>query len=741
VPSFLPKQISQEVDVDPEMTHASPPLAQSGNPETRSQSPPAQPTSNKNDRGVSGAAAAAADLAGGGILGFLPGGSAQEMRGGDVGDFQDPDQVPDYMPVGHDWRNLKYCITKKVAADIQASIEKQSPEIKAMCKKVVYFHLHSHLTEYADPVVAPEIPAVEAVVDTPTDGTQNPNNMQDIIKNASAPPKKEVLGNNGGEPTLTSTEVPASQSEIPALKDEANPDDVKLEDLDDTLLPPPPTTPPPPPPKGGAPFTGGGKPVIDSLDDLVLKFTMTKLDEMCMNLPNSITEHILLNYWFDKKNIDQLKARIDGSSSMVCPIIKRPPYDQVPKDILGNWIPTILANPPPNELATKLNKVKKNIPNVFKPEKIDNNLFKQNLWFRGINKIDKTVGHLATKLFRHDLIEQLNKDAFAALDETEQQIAKDNMLKKPSNFKDGIIQSFMFYQSHPYMLKIVYDRLEPIFRSFSREYDEDLTRLFYYSSIKFTMTVSNALQNGRETIPTYIRQHILWENASIKKKIDAWKKLFTSNITKVEQPAEEENARFLEFGGGKNKYAETSSNNSNDNGNIEIFSQDKNEQLPNKKELEEQKRKGLEEKRTNWTLLALYCELQPKKEDLSNDNIISFLGVKADEEDKNSTPPLPAKSEEKIEAGQEKTVKQVRNSELYKTILKKLKITPKPATNNQEQPSQNSIVQTSATIATTQSQDPQLSGGGSTNKPKPKTRRRRHHLKETRFSRRSKASP
>jgi hypothetical protein len=82
------------------------------------------------------------------------------------------------------------------------------------------------------------------------------------------------------------------------------------------------------------------------------------------------------------------------------------------------------------------------------------------------------------------------------------------------------------------MLKIVYDRLEPMFRSLSQEYDENLTKVFYYASIKFILTVSKAFQD--KNIQEYIRQYILWENSNIDAKIVKWKKFFTEKIKEEE---------------------------------------------------------------------------------------------------------------------------------------------------------------------------------------------------------------
>ena len=79
------------------------------------------------------------------------------------------------------------------------------------------------------------------------------------------------------------------------------------------------------------------------------------------------------------------------------------------------------------------------------------------------------------------------------------------------------------------MLKIIYDKLEPVFRSISLDYDENFTRIFYYASIQFMRTVANSIETPE--VQEYIKQYVLWGHVAVKEEIDKWVKFFTKHIS------------------------------------------------------------------------------------------------------------------------------------------------------------------------------------------------------------------
>lgn len=402
----------------------------------------------------------------------------EQFNGGATGDFKDHYQVPDYMPSGHDWHNLKYCITKKVASDVQASIESQAPKIKQMFKNIIYFQLHSYLTDYVDSVPQTNIPAAVATVPP----------VEPEATEATVAPVEPVA-----------TEIPVAES---------------------------------------------------GLIELVRKFVIKYLDNMCSSLHKNIATQIFkdnylkkrtANGYLDAEQIDILMKRMDlsesswpfnyftssnslqstASNEILRRIEVKKYTDSKLDQTLGNELNMLIVNPPSDMLDQRYGDVEQDVPNVFKATKIDSKKFKQNLWYRSLNRFGKYVVH---SLPGKTPVEKYEKEVLKTLEEKERKNIQRSPVGKHTNFTEGAISSFLFYQSHPYMLKIIYDKLEPVFRSISLDYDENFTRIFYYSSITFMRTVANSMETPE--VQEYIKQYVARKHVVAKKLIDKWAKFF-----------------------------------------------------------------------------------------------------------------------------------------------------------------------------------------------------------------------
>ena len=407
----------------------------------------------------------------------------KQFNGGATGDFKDHYQVPDYMPSGHDWHNLKYCITKKVASDVQASIESQAPKIKQMFKNIIYFQLHSYLTDYGDSVPQTNIPAA-------------------VVPGASGTTDASVVSEESG----------ATEAVAPEASEASG--------------------------------------VESGLIELVRKFVIKYLDNMCSSLHKNIATQIFkdnylkkrsINGYLEADQIDILMERMDLSASSwpfnyftssnslqstasneILRRIEVKKYKDSKLDqTLGNELNVLIVNPPSDMLNQRYSDVENGVPNVFKATKIDSKKFKQNLWYRGLNRFGKYVVH---SLPGKTPVEKYEKEVLDTLEDEERTNIQRSPVGKHTNFTEGAISSFLFYQSHPYMLKIIYDKLEPVFRSISLDYDENFTRIFYYSSITFMRTVANSMDTPE--VQKYIKQYVARKHVVAKKLIDKWAKFF-----------------------------------------------------------------------------------------------------------------------------------------------------------------------------------------------------------------------
>ena len=403
------------------------------------------------------------------------------------GDALNFSQIPDYIPSAHDWKGLKLCVTKKVAADIQASVELQTAPIKLMIQRVIYSYLYKFLTDY------------------------------------------------GKSPPVQPTDTKSA-----AMPEEPDPEMLKYAKL------------------------------------VVLK----NLDEMCNAIPTEITEHIFFSQFFTVDSIKKLKFRVSSpESDYTCPNIpvKKTVNPPPPTGILTEWfMQNVIQSPPEEELAKKYPEENSLVPPIFHPTRIDQKMFKQNLWLRGINRVGKTIWGIIP--FAKTPSEHLADDKLQSLPDGEKPSFINSNVRVKSRVMPNIVDSYLFYQSHPYMLKIVYDILEPILRSISEEPDEYLIRIFYYASAMFMLTVIESMST--KEIRDYIVKYTLWSAPTVRNRIYRWKQFFDDNIK--DDPTETDDEEDDE--------------------------EDEEEGRPTKPPPIKK-----EEKVTIWTLFALYSTLKPNE--------------------------------------------------------------------------------------------------------------------------------
>ena len=411
------------------------------------------------------------------------------QSGGATGDFKDHYQVPDYMPSGHDWQNLKYCITKKVATDVQASIEKQTPEIKQMCKNIIYFQLYSYLTDYTD-----------------TEKSSNEKQEEPSVDESVAPSAETSAETSSNPINVDSREEPLNNQPV----NTSGFQEIPIQNRDQT----------------GAIMRGGAK-SAKGLFELTRTFVIKLLDDMCFSLSAELAKSIFASHYLIPDKIELLMRRINSPNDGInCPAIKVEKYTNVPLEILGN-LQILINNPPSKMLEEKYSDTKYKVPSVFQATNIDSKKFKQNLWYRGIDRFGK---NLSRKLsFGKTPVERVRQDVLEKLAPEDRDKIESSPVDKQSNFTEGAISSFLFYQSHPYMLKIIYDKLEPVFRSISLDYDENFTRIFYYSSIQFMRTVAKSIET--QEVQEYIKQYVFWGHVAVKEEIDKWVKFFTKHVS------------------------------------------------------------------------------------------------------------------------------------------------------------------------------------------------------------------
>jgi hypothetical protein len=344
------------------------------------------------------------------------------MRGGAFGspnDYSTHDALFDFSPAGHNWDNLKYCITKKVASDINASIDAQIDNIKDMFRRVIFFHLHTYLTTYDDSV-------------------QGKHNIPEQIRTIA----------------------------------------------------------------------------------------LNCLDELCAKMSTHVCRQIFALNILDPGYIHHLKNRIEWpTNNSYCTNLKVPEYTTVPQTILGDWMTSVLQTPPPEKLASQYPATKDTVPRIFHPAKIDKKKFKKNTWFRGLHRVGKYLAHRVKG--EPFLADRLEKDRLDLLKTEERELAVSSTSRRNVN-KHNRLPEWFFYQSQPYMLKIVYDRLEPVLRSISEDPDEMKLRLFYYASIKFVRTIAETFKD-QQAIHSFVKNYILWINNDIEKIINFWKEFCKTN--------------------------------------------------------------------------------------------------------------------------------------------------------------------------------------------------------------------